>query len=301
MATKTVIVIAGPTAVGKTSVAIEVAKHFGTEIISADSRQCYRELNIGVARPSEDELKQVKHHFIASHSIHEKVTAATFEKYALAKADEIFHNHDVFVMVGGTGLYIKAFCEGMDEIPDVPEVVRTEVVNMYQQNGLEWLQKEVEKSDPGFYAVGEIKNPQRLMRALEVYKATGKSVLDFRKGKIEKRGFDIMKIALQLNKEDLHRNIESRVDKMMEMGLEDEVRSLIPYKNFNALQTVGYKEMFDYVNGDTDLPSAIAFIKRNTKQYAKRQMTWFRKDKEYHWLKTSASKVIEFLQNLRQN
>jgi tRNA dimethylallyltransferase len=199
-------------------------------------------------------LKQVEHHFIASHSIHEKIAAATFEKYALAKADEIFHRNDVIVMVGGTGLYIKAFCEGMDEIPNVPEAVRTEVINMYQQNGLEWLQKEVEKSDPGFYAVGEIKNPQRLMRALEVLKATGKSILDFRKGKTKKRGFDIVKIALQLSKEDLHRHIESRVDKMIEMGLEDEVRSLSPYQDLNALQTVGYKELFDYFNGETNLP-----------------------------------------------
>jgi tRNA dimethylallyltransferase len=299
MATKTVIVIAGPTAVGKTSVAIEVAKHFGTEIISADSRQCYKELNIGVARPSEDELKEVKHHFIASYSIHEKVSAATFENYALKKAEAIFEKNDVIVMVGGTGLYIKAFCEGMDEIPDVPEVVRAEVVSMYQQNGLEWLQKEVEKSDPGFYAVGEIKNPHRLMRSLEVFKATGKSILDFRKGKIENRDFYIVKVALQLPKEDLHRNIENRVDKMMQMGLEDEARSLIPYQDLNALQTVGYKELFDYFNDEIDLPEAIALIKRNTKQYAKRQMTWFRKDKEYHWLKPDVNEAIDYFRNIQ--
>lgn len=299
MATKTVIVIAGPTAVGKTSVAIEVAKHFGTEIISADSRQCYKELNIGVARPSENELKEVHHHFIASHSIHEKITAASFENYALEKTEEIFKKNDVVVMVGGTGLYIKAFCEGMDEIPEVPEEVRAEVTSMYEQNGLEWLQKEVSNLDPRFYEVGEIKNPQRLMRALEVVKATGKSVLEFRKGKLKKRSFNVVKMALQLPKEDLHDNIENRVDKMMEMGLEEEVRSLIPYQHLNALQTVGYKELFDYFKGEMDLPSASALIKQNTRQYAKRQMTWFRKDKEYHWMTPDAKNVLKHLQSLQ--
>ena len=297
---KTVIIIAGATAVGKTSVAIEVAKHFETEIISADSRQCYKELNIGVAKPSEDELKEVRHHFIASHSIHGKITAATFEEYALEKAKEIFQKNNRVVMVGGTGLYIKAFCEGLDEITDVPEVVRNEVVSLYKQNGLEWLQEEVQRLDSKFYKEGERKNPQRLMRALEVFKATGKSILDFRRGEKEKRDFNTVKIALQLPKEELHHNIESRVDKMMEMGLLEEVRSLIPYQHLNALQTVGYKELFDCFNGEVDLPGAVALIKRNTKQYAKRQMTWFRKDKEYNWMKSDADEVIEWLRSAVQ-
>jgi tRNA dimethylallyltransferase len=294
---KTIIIIAGPTAVGKTSVAIDVAKHFQTEIISADSRQCYKELKIGVARPSEDELKEVKHHFIASHSIHGKLTAATFEEYALEKTKEIFQKNNVAVMVGGTGLYIKAFCEGMDEIPEVPEVVRNEIAYQYEQNGLVWLQEEVRKVDHKFYEVGENKNPHRLMRALEVFKATGKSVLDFRKGEKVKRDFNVIKIALQLPKEELRHNIESRVDKMMELGLLEEVRSLIPFQRMNALQTVGYKELFDYFNGENDLSTAVALIKRNTKQYAKRQMTWFRKDKEYHWIKPSVAGVIEWVNN----
>jgi tRNA dimethylallyltransferase len=295
---KTVFIIAGPTAVGKTSVAIEVAKYFQTEIISADSRHCYKELDIGVSRPSEVELNQVKLHFIASHSIHEKVTAVTFEEYALRKAEEIFQTNDTVVMVGGTGLYIKTFCEGMDVIPDVPEVVRNEIANLYHQNGLEWLQKEIERLDPEFYAVGEIKNPQRLMRALEVFKATGKSVLDFRKGKKTKRDFNFIKIALQLPKEELHRNVEIRVDKMIKMGLADEVRSLIPYQHLNALQTVGYKELFDHFKGEIDLSVAIALIKRNTKQYAKRQMTWFKKDKEYYWVRPDANEVLERLKSV---
>jgi tRNA dimethylallyltransferase len=281
MAKKTVIIIAGPTAVGKTSVAIEVAKHFNTEIISADSRQCYKELNIGVARPSAEELNAVKHYFIASHSIHEKVNAATFESYALQKAEEIFQHHDLAVMVGGTGLYIKAFTEGMDEIPQVPESIHNQIILDYKNKGLEWLQQQVEKNDPQFYKVGETQNPQRLMRALEVCKATGRSVLSFRKGEKAKRTFNVVKIALELRKEELHHNINNRVDKMMEHGLAEEVRSLIPYQHLNALQTVGYKELFSHFNGESTLQQAAEEIKKNTRQYAKRQMTWFRKDKEF--------------------
>ena len=288
MATKkTVIIIAGPTAVGKTDIAIKVAKYFRTEIISADSRQCFKEMNIGVARPSPEELSQVKHHFIASHSIHEKVNAVTFEQYAIKKSNEIFGKNDVVILTGGTGLYIKAFCEGMDEIPEVPEVVRNEIVEQYKQHGLSWLQEQLQYLDPKFFEAGEIKNPHRLMRALEVFKATGKSILDFRKGKKVEREFNVIKIALQLPKEDLHRNIETRVDKMMQMGLSEEVRSLIPYQHLNALQTVGYKELFDYFNGQIDLQSAIHLIKRNTKQYAKRQVTWFKKDDQYQWIAPS--------------
>jgi tRNA dimethylallyltransferase len=183
MSKKTALIIAGPTAVGKTSVAVEVARHFNTAIISADSRQCYREMKIGVARPSEKELEEVKHYFIASHSIHEKLSAGDFEAYALQKAKEIWQQQDVVVMVGGTGLYIKAFCEGMDAIPSVPDEIRNSIVKQYEENGLAWLQQQVQLSDPEFYEVGEIQNPHRLMRALEVYKATGQSVLHFRKGK----------------------------------------------------------------------------------------------------------------------
>jgi len=297
---KTVIVIAGPTAVGKTSVAIDVAKHFHTEIISCDSRQCFKELNIGVARPSKEELKKVKHYFIASHSIHERISAAFFENYALQTAAQIFQGHDVVVMVGGTGLYIKSFCEGMDEIPEVPGTIRDEISRQYNEKGLEWLHAQVQELDPEFYKVGEIKNPQRLMRALEVLKATGKSVLDFRKGRKAERDFDVVKIALELPKEKLHNNIETRVDKMIEQGLIDEVRSLIPYQHLNALQTVGYKELFEYFSGQTDLHSAIDLIKRNTRQYAKRQLTWFKKDKEYIWTLPSFENVLDAINSKQQ-
>jgi len=284
---KNVIVIAGPTAVGKTAAAIRLAKHFDTEIISADSRQCYKELNIGVARPSDEELREVKHHFIASHSIREKVTAADFEQYALEKAAMIFRERDHVVVVGGTGLYIKSFCEGMDLIPEVPEAVRSAVIADYEKRGLEWLQEEVKKMDPVFFQTGEIQNPHRMMRALEVVKATGRSILDFRRGIKAKRDFEIQRIALQLPKEDLQRNINIRVDKMMEAGLLEEVRSLLPYQHLNALNTVGYKEIFTHLNGLASLEASIEKIKINTRQYAKRQLTWFRKDPTYIWTNTN--------------
>jgi tRNA dimethylallyltransferase len=285
---KKVIVIAGPTASGKTSVAIELAKKFKTEIISADSRQCFKELNIGVARPSEMELQTVKHYFIASHSIHDPVNAGTFEQYALKKVNEIFQMHNVAIMVGGTGLYIKAFCEVMDEMPDVPAEIRRSIVMNYEKKGLEWLQRETQKKDPAFYEKGEIQNPQRLMRALEVAEATGQSILKFRKGKKEERDFNILKIGLELPKEELQRNINTRTDKMIEMGLVEEVKRLVPYKHLNALQTVGYAEIFDYIDKKTSLKDAIELIKTNTRQYAKRQMTWFKKDKEINWVDARA-------------
>ena len=283
MPEKTIIIIAGPTAVGKTSAAIELALKYKTEIISADSRQCYQELNIGVARPSEIELKQVSHHFIASHSIHQKITAAYFENYALQKASALFQNHDTIIMVGGTGLYLQAFCEGMDEIPEVPEETRNEIIYQYQQKGMEWLQEEVKKLDPVFFASGENQNPHRLMRALEVFKTTGQSILSFRKKKKQHRNFRIFKYALELPREKLYENINNRVDRMIELGLEDEVRALLPYQHLNALQTVGYKELFDFFNGMISREEAIDQIKKNTRHYAKRQMTWFRKDREYIW------------------
>jgi tRNA dimethylallyltransferase len=293
---KTVIVVAGPTAVGKTSVAIQIAQHFQTEIISADSRQCFKELNIGVARPSTEELQQVKHHFIASHSIHEEVTAATFEEYALQKAEELFKQHESIVMVGGTGLYIKAFCEGLDKIPAIAPAIRKNITEVYKEKGLEWLQKQVAEKDPAFYAQGEIQNPQRMMRALEVMEATGQSILSFRGGQKTKRDFNIIKIGLELPKEELHRNIHTRVDKMMETGLLKEIKSLLPYRHLNALQTVGYSELFNYLDGSINVDKAVEHIKTNTRQYAKRQMTWFKKDKEMNWFSPlEIGGILEFV------
>jgi len=290
---RTVIIISGPTAVGKTSVAIQLAKHFHTEIISADSRQCFKELNIGVARPSKEELADVPHYFIASHSIREKVDAIVFENYALKKADELFQKHNIVIMVGGTGLYIKAFCEGMDEMPEVPDAIRQHVIKNYEANGIEWLQEQIKEKDAEFYATGEIKNPQRMMRALEIKETTGKSILELRSGNKVKRDFNIIKIGLELSKEELHRNIHARVDKMIGAGLVEEVRSLHAFKNLNALQTVGYTEIFDSLDEKISLEKAIENIKTNTRQYAKRQMTWFKKDKEMKWFDPKEKAIIE--------
>lgn len=280
---KTVIIISGPTAVGKTAFAIEVAKHFTTSIISADSRQCYQEMKIGVARPSAEELVSVKHYFIASHSVTADLNAGSFEKYALAAADEIFEKNDVAVMVGGTGLYIKAFCEGIDPMPVVPGEVRQQVIDGYEQKGLIWLQKELQQKDPAFWEVAEQQNPQRLMRALEVLYATGQSIMVYRTAKKAERPFQVIKIGLQLEKEILNDRIHQRVDQMMNDGLLEEVKSLVLYRNYNALQTVGYKELFDHIDGNISLEEAVTNIKSNTRHYAKRQMTWFSKDKEVSW------------------
>lgn len=280
---KTVVIVAGPTAVGKTSVAIQLARHFHTEIISADSRQCFKELVIGVARPSEAELREVPHHFIASHSVQDEVTAGTFEQYALQRLDELFREHDIVIMVGGTGLYIKAFSEGLDLIPAIDPSVRQRVIESYEEKGIGWLQEQLEEKDPLFSKEGEMQNPQRMMRALEVIDSTGQSILSFRKSEKVKRNFNIIKIGLELPKEELHRNIHARVDAMMDNGLLEEVKQLLPYRNLNALQTVGYAELFDHLDGNISLEKAIEQIKTNTRQYAKRQMTWFRKDKKMKW------------------
>lgn len=284
MSLPTVIIIVGPTAVGKTAAAIRLAQRLNTKIISADSRQCYRELNIGVAKPSPEELRAVHHYFIDSHSIHEEVNAAVYEQLALGWAAEIFRESDMAVMVGGTGLYIKAFTDGLDDIPAVDAAIRQRVQQQYEEQGIGWLQEEVRKYDPEYAAMGEMLNPQRMMRALEVRLFTGVSILSFRRREPRQRPFQIRKIGIELSKEDLHRRIHERVDKMMEAGLVEEVRGLLPYRSHNALQTVGYREIFAYLNGECSLEKAVEDIKTNTRQYAKRQLTWFRRDRETKWM-----------------
>ena len=283
MKNKTCLVIVGPTAVGKTSIAVELAQHYGTEIISADSRQCYKELNIGVAKPSPEQLQKVRHWFINSHSILEEVNAKAFEGYALQKANEIFSKRDVAVMVGGTGLYIKAFCKGMDELPEIDNEIRKTILAKYDEQGMQWLQEEVKRTDPAFFVKGEIKNPQRMMRALEVKLATGKSITDFHLHTKKEREFNIITLGLETSKAQLHQHINSRVDAMMANGLLDEVRHLQSARHLNALQTVGYKELFEYLDGKISLDTAVEQIKTNTRQYAKRQLTWFKRDKSIMW------------------
>ena len=283
MQTPTVIIIVGPTAVGKTAAAIRLARRLKTSIISADSRQCYRELDIGVAKPTPEELALVPHYFISSHSITEEVSAATFEEEALRWTAQIFRVSPVAVMVGGTGLYIRAFTDGLDTIPPVDQGIRSHIRLHYEEHGLEWLREEVRKYDPAFYDTGEIRNPQRLMRALEVRMSTGQSILSFRTKQQRQRPFGIRIIGLQLPREQLHQRISDRVDGMMSAGLLGEVGSLLPYRSHNALQTVGYKELFDYLDGRCSLETAVAAIKTNTRQYAKRQLTWFHRDLSVRW------------------
>lgn len=274
---KTCIIISGPTAVGKTSYGIEVALKYNTQIISADSRQCFKELNIGVARPSKEQLQKVHHYFIDTHSIHEEMNVKIFEEYALKAAEEIFKSNEVAVMVGGTGLYIKAFAQGLDDIPEVNEKIHRKLNDEYSLWGIGWLRNEIRLNDDLFFAKGEMQNPQRMLRALEVKLCTGKSILDFHSGIKTKRDFKIKNINLEIPREQLYKNINHRVDEMLDAGLLKEAESLFPFKHLNALQTVGYKELFDYFEGKYSLEKAVEEIKKNTRHYAKRQVTWFKK------------------------
>jgi len=292
---KTCIVISGPTAVGKTPLAISVAEYFSTQIISSDSRQCYKELSIGVAKPSQKELKSVAHYFINSHSIHESVNAGIFEKYALEKVQEIFLKNEVAVVVGGTGLYVKTFCEGIDQLPIVAPGIREDIIINYEKKGLEWLQLEVEKNDPLYFSKGEIHNPHRLIRALEVVLSSGKSIVEFQTQKSQPRDFKIIQIGLELPREQLYQRINDRVDQMIIDGLVEEVKSLIAYQELNALQTVGYRELFTYFSEKVSLQQAIETIKINTRHYAKRQMTWFKKDENIKWSSPDLEQVLKLV------
>ena len=292
MRTKTCIIIVGPTAVGKTNLSLELAQHFNTSIISADSRQCYKELEIGVAKPSLQQLALVKHYFINSHRIDEEVNASVFEKLSLEWVNEIFSQTDIAVMVGGTGLYIKAFAEGLDEIPPSSTEIREQLISGYETKGTPWLQQMIKKHDPDFFAKGEVLNPQRLIRALEVKMVSGQSILSFRSHQKKHRPFNIIQIGLELPRIELYNNINRRVDEMVASGLADEARFLLPNRKLNALQTVGYTELFEYFDGKISLEKAVDFIKQNTRKYAKRQLTWFKKDDTIHWFSPVGKPVI---------
>jgi tRNA dimethylallyltransferase len=281
---KTCIIICGPTASGKTDIAIQVAQYFHTQIISADSRQCFNELNIAVAKPNPEQLSSVQHYFINTHSIHEIFSAADYEKYALTAADVIFAKNNIAVVCGGTGLYIKAFCEGLDDIPSIDESIKKGIIESYELYGISWLQQQIKFEDELYYAKGEIQNPQRMIRALEVIRGTGKSIVLHQQKIKKQRDFNIVKIGIDIERQFLYNRINARVDKMLLDGLEDEARSLLPHKSLNALQTVGYRELFDYFEGLISKEKAIELIKQNTRHYAKRQVTWFKKDEDVIWL-----------------
>ena len=281
---KTLIIIAGPTASGKTAFAIKMAQALNTVILSADSRQFYKEMSIGTAAPTEEELSQVKHYFVHHISIEDKYDVADYERDALQLLDELFKTHDAVIMTGGSGLFIDAVCNGMDAMPDVEPEIREIVQKLYDRGGLKALQEEVQRLDPEYFALVDQQNPRRLLRALEVCYQTGQTFTSFRSGNAVQRDFDIKKYAILWDRESLIKRIDRRVDIMMEQGLLKEAKDLYPQRHLNALNTVGYKELFAYFDGQCTLEEAVEQIKIHTRQYAKRQMTWLRRDTSYQWI-----------------
>jgi tRNA dimethylallyltransferase len=281
---KKLIVVVGPTAVGKTGVAIALAKLLHTEIISADSRQIFRELAIGTAKPTAAELSEAKHHFIDSHSIHDQYDAAQYGEAALALIYELFKKYDYLVVCGGSGLYVKALLEGFDDIPEIPEGIREDLQKQFDQSGLVWLQQKMKELDPEHFNRIDNQNPVRLMRALEVRIATGKSISTFQGNARRVLPFQVVKIGLELERDILYKRIDDRMDSMIAQGLFEEAEKVYPHKQLNALQTVGYQEIFDYLDKQYDKAEAIRLLKRNTRHYAKRQLTWFKRDVEIKWM-----------------
>jgi tRNA dimethylallyltransferase len=297
---KTLIVIVGPTAIGKTSLSLQIARHFETEIISADSRQIYKELTIGTAVPDSRELNTVKHHLVQNHSIHEYFNASHFEHEALQIIESLFETNHVIVMTGGSMLYIDTVCNGIDDLPDIDPDIRKGVIERYEKEGLEPLRWELKKIDPEYYQIVDLKNYKRILHALEIYYMTGKKYSSFRSNTKKKRDFKIIKIGLNTNRASLHQRINSRVEKMIADGLVEEARQLYPLRLLNSLNTVGYRELFDCFDGNTPLTDAIELIKRNTRRYARRQITWFNKDAEICWFEpTQEEDIIQHIESLR--
>jgi len=284
---KYLVVIAGPTAVGKTDVAIKLAQEFKTEIISADSRQFYSEMSIGTAKPDPQQLSDVKHHFIGHLSIHDYFNVSRFENETLKLLKSLFEQHNIVFLVGGSGLYIDAVCQGIDDFPDPDPEFRNYLKGIYKDEGIAKLQEILLEADPEYYSTVDINNPNRLLRAIEVCKSTGKKFSELRQNKTKMRDFQIIRIGLNLPRPELFSRIELRVDQMIENGLVEEVKSLMPFSHLNALNTVGYKEIFEYLETKITLQQAIVNIKTSTRRYAKRQLTWFNRTDEYTWFEPS--------------
>ncbi len=293
------IVLLGPTGVGKTDISIDIAVHFNCEIISADSRQFFSEMRIGTAVPDEHQLRKVKHHFTSFLSVKDYYSSSQFERDVLKLLPELFSENNIVIMSGGSGMYIDAVCKGIDDIPDVDPAIREKYIARYKNEGIEGLRETLRILDPEHYAIVDRNNQKRIIRALEICETSGRPYSSFLKKQKRERDFGIIKIGLERNRDDLYSRINSRVDDMIKNGLEDEVKGLIGHRNLNALNSVGYKEFYDYFDGKTSKEKAIELIKRNSRRYAKRQLTWWGKDKEIKWFKPEPVKdIIIYLENL---
>lgn len=290
---KTLVCIVGPTAVGKTSMAIDFANAYQTEIISADSRQFYKEMNIGTAKPNAEELAAAPHHFIDSHSISQDYSAGDFEVDALKLLEQLFEKHNIVILTGGSGLFVNAVCYGLDKLPKPAAGVRETLTRTYESEGVTYLQERLKEVDPEYYNEVDHGNPQRMIRALEVFETTGLAFSKWRKKDLELRNFNILPIGLHMDRELLYERINKRVDNMIRNGLLDEVKKLLPYREKGPLQSVGYSELFDYLDGTISLERAIELIKRNSRRYAKRQLTWFKKMPEIEWFQPHEQKGIK--------
>lgn len=297
---KSLIVVIGPTGIGKTKTSIRIANHFNTEIISADSRQIFKELKIGTAAPSESELKEAKHHNIGTHSIHDYYSAWEFEQDALKLIDKLFKEHDQLVLTGGSMMYIDAVCKGIDELPTIDQELRDQLKQQYDLEGIESIRRQLKQLDPDFYQQVDLMNPKRVIHAVEICLMTGKPYSSLRTNTVKPRPFNIIKIGLEMDREKIYERINLRVDQMVVDGLINEAKKFFPYKHLNSLNTVGYKELFAYFNGEYDLNKGVELVKRNSRRYAKKQLTWFKRDSEIHWFNPEfTDKIIEFInQNL---
>ena len=281
---KTLLLILGPTGVGKTELSLRVAEHFGSPILSCDSRQVFRAIPIGTAAPTAEEQARVKNYFIATRELEEDYNAGQYERDAIALMEELFRTHDTLVMTGGSMLYADAVCNGLDDLPSVPETIRAQVQQAYENQGLAWLQSEVQRLDPAYWGIVDQQNPARLIHCIEISLATGQPYSSLRTNTRKKRPFRILKIGLERPREELYDRINRRVEQMIADGLVEEAKAVYPLRRLNSLQTVGYRELFAHFDGEYDLERAIELIQQNSRHYAKRQMTWFRRDKDIHWL-----------------
>jgi len=299
----TLIIVLGPTGIGKSDISIQLAKHYHSEIVSADSRQFFQELSIGTAVPSSDDLKKVSHHFIQNKSIHDYYNVSDYETEAIQLISELFARINPIVLTGGSMLYVDTICNGIDDIPTVDLEIRDEVIRWYKENGIEALRERLLEIDPEYYRIVDLNNPKRLLHAVEIHQMTGMPFTSFRKKTVKERPFRMIKIGINQDRKVLYERINQRVLKMMDAGLLEEAKTVYPYRKLNSLNTVGYKELFSYLDGDCTLEEAIDLIQRNTRKYARKQLTWFRRDQEIKWFEPNQiHEIIGFVdQKMNEN